>query len=141
VEDAQQLGVEAMLLRGPLKLTAEYVDANYERTRNPDYHADSWYVSGIYTLTGEKFRYRGGIYTMAVPVAEAGMWQVGARYSRINANDGAVRGGVQDVTTIGVNWYWRLNFKFMVNYNLVQSERGSFVNDPNVLELRAQITL
>lgn len=92
-------------------------------------------------MTGEKFRYKTGIYTVPIPAAEVGMWQLGARYSRINANDGLVKGGEQDVATLGVNWYWRLNFKFMLNYSAVKSERGAFINDPNVLELRAQMTL
>jgi phosphate-selective porin OprO and OprP len=139
--DARQLGLEAMWLYGPVKLSAEYVDANYQRSANPDYNADSWYVSGVYNLTGEKFRYKTGIYTVPIPAAEVGMWQLGARYSRINANDGLVKGGEQDVATLGVNWYWRLNFKFMLNYSAVKSERGAFINDPNVLELRAQMTL
>lgn len=139
--DARQLGVEAMWMQGPLKLSGEFVDANFQRSANPDYSASSWYVSGVYNLTGEKFRYKTGIYTVPIPAAEIGMWQVGARYSHIDANDDLVKGGEQDVATLGVNWYWRLNFKFMLDYSLVTSERGAFVNDPNVLELRAQMTL
>ncbi len=48
--DARQLGLEAMWLYGPLKLSAEYVDANYQRSANPDYNADSWYVSQAFTI-------------------------------------------------------------------------------------------
>jgi len=138
---ARQLGLEAMWLQGPLKLSAEWVDANYQRSANPDFSASSWYVSGIYNLTGEKFRYRTGIHTTPAPAADAGMWQIAARYSHTNANDGLVRGGEQDIATLGINWYWLANFKFMLNYSAVESTRAAFVNDPNVLELRAQVML
>jgi phosphate-selective porin OprO and OprP len=142
VDGARQFGVEAMYLRGPLKIAAEYVDASYTRKLNPNYGANSWYVSGIYNLTGDKFQYRNGMYTMPVPGDEvAGLWQVGARFSRTDLNDRLVQGGKQDALTLGVNWYWRLNFKFMANYNVVKSQRGLFENDPSVVELRAQIML
>jgi phosphate-selective porin OprO and OprP len=140
-DSARQIGLEAAYFHGPLKLTAEYVDASYGRKINPDYAPNSWYVSGVYNLTGEKFSYANGTYTVPVPEAEAGLWQIGARYSKINANDGAVLGGEQDNLTIGVNWYWRLNFKFMANYNITNNTRGAIDNDPKVVELRAQIML
>ena len=50
-----------------------------------------------------------------------------------NANPGAtptssflvdgVLGGQMDAFTLGVNWYWRSNFKFMANYVKVDSSR------------------
>jgi phosphate-selective porin OprO and OprP len=140
-DDAKQYGLEAAYLQGPLKINAEYVDADYSRTNNPDYSPESYYVSAVYNLTGEKFGYRTGMYTVPLPADPAGMWQVGARFSKLNANSGRVLGGEQEAVTLGVNWYWRSNFKFMANYSLVESERGLFENDPNVIELRAQIIL
>ena len=142
-DGARQLGLEAAYFQGPLKINAEYVDAAYSRKTNPNYSPNSWYVSGVYNLTGEKFGYAGGIYTVPVADTEAGLWQLTARYSKLNANDGAVLGGEQDNLTVGVNWYWRLNFKFMANYNLTRSSsvRTGIDNDPNIVELRAQIML
>ena len=64
-----------------------------------------------------------------------------------------------DTWTVGVNWYWRSNFKFMLNYVMVESTRyfgrtsstyaenpannnrtfNAFIDDnPNVLEARLQ---
>jgi phosphate-selective porin OprO and OprP len=142
-EGALQLGLEAAYLNGPLKLNAEFVDARYTRKTHADYSPSSWYVSGVYNLTGEKFGYAQGLYTVPVPDAEKGMWQVAARYSKLNANDGLVLGGEQDNFTVGINWYWRLNFKFMANYNVTRSNnlRTGIDNDPNIVELRAQIML
>lgn len=142
-EGARQLGLEAAYFQGPLKINAEYVDASYSRKTHGDYSPNSWYVSGVYNLTGEKFGYAAGIYTVPVADTEAGIWQLTARYSKLNANDGAVLGGEQNNLTVGVNWYWRLNFKFMANYNVTRntSIRTGIDNDPNILELRAQIML
>ena len=59
------------------------------------------------------------------------MWQLGLRYDTIDLDDGAVVGGKMDIWTAGVNWYWRSNFKFMLNYVMVdqratgRSERRS----------------
>jgi phosphate-selective porin OprO/OprP len=56
-----------------------------------------------------------------------------------------VMGGKESNWTVGVNWYWRSNFKFALNYVKVTSDRYSslakkFVSDdPSILELRAQI--
>ena len=143
VDRARQVGLEAAYFHGPLKINAEYVDASYSRKTRADYSPNSWYVSGVYNLTGEKFGYAAGIYTVPVADSEAGLWQLAARYSKLNANDGAVLGGEQDNLTMGVNWYWRLNFKFMANYNITRSSsiRTGINNDPNVVELRAQIML
>jgi phosphate-selective porin OprO/OprP len=55
-----------------------------------------------------------------------------------------VLGGKMDIWTVGANWYWRSNFKLMLNYVMVDSKKYSssargFVNDdPNILEARAQ---
>ena len=82
------------------------------------------------------------------------MGQVGVRYDQVDLNDGeftapstvtGVLGGKEHNWTVGVNWYWRSNFKFAVNYVMVNSERFSsasklFVgDDPNILEVRAQV--
>ena len=142
-DGARQLGLEAAYFQGPLKINAEYVDASYSRKTHGDYSPNSWYVSGVYNLTGEKFGYAAGIYTVPVADTEAGIWQLTARYSKLNANDGAVLGGEQNNLTVGVNWYWRLNFKFMANYNVTRntSIRTGIDNDPNIVEVRAQIML
>ena len=143
VDGARQLGLEAAYLQGPLKINAEYVNASYSRKTHSDYSPNSWYVSGVYNLTGEKFGYAAGIYSVPVADTEAGLWQIAARYSKLNANDAAVLGGEQDNLTVGVNWYWRSNFKFMANYNMTNSSsiRTGIDNDPNIVELRAQIML
>jgi len=37
-----------------------------------------------------------------------------------------------------VNWYWRSNFKFMLNYVKVDQEKGPLEDNPDVVEARLQ---
>lgn len=55
----------------------------------------------------------------------SGMWQLGLRVDGANLNDGAIKGGQGTNLTLGVNWYWRSNAKFMLNYVAVQSSKFS----------------
>lgn len=141
------LGAEAMYYRGPIKLMGEYMRSGTDRLgRAADYDTDGWYVSGVYTLGEEKFGYRGGIYTTALPSDPVrGMWQIGARYDRLDANDGNVLGGAQSAFTVGANWYIRSHFRLSLNYVMVESERvqsGVLIhNNPDILELRGQISI
>jgi phosphate-selective porin OprO/OprP len=100
---------------------------------------DSFYVSGVWNITGETWGYKAGVPTTPLPDEPAsGMWQVGLRYDKVDLNDGSLRpgatptaapivdgvlGGEMDAWTVGVNWYWRSNFKFMLDYSIVDSSR------------------
>jgi phosphate-selective porin OprO/OprP len=129
-------------VHGPFKAQAEMMRTNVGRDLNPDYSFDSWYVSGLWNLTGESWGYKGGVVTTPLPNEPAsGMWQLGARYDHADMNDDGVYGGKESNWTLGVNYYWRSNFKFMLNYVKVNSERGAIPiqDDPSIVEFRAQI--
>ncbi|MBN6148958.1 OprO/OprP family phosphate-selective porin [Xanthomonas sp. AmX2] len=153
------IGGEAMWVTGPFKAQGEYYNAKVERNGASDnYSNDGWYVSGVWNITGETWGYRGGVPTTPLPNEPAsGMWQLGVRYDSIDLNDGnlvpratgaplvdGVLGGKMDTWTVGANWYWRSNFKFALNYVMVDSEkyssavRGNVSDKPNILEARAQ---
>ncbi|KGM56514.1 porin [Lysobacter arseniciresistens ZS79] len=132
-------GLESFWVRGPLKLQGEYMHADVSRHDNADYAATGGYLSALYNLTGETWSYKNG--TPGTGKAEdpaRGLWQVGLRYDTIDLDDGSVQGGRMDAITAGVNWYWRRNFKFALNYVQVDSERGGVSDDPNIIETRLQ---
>ncbi|HJU40364.1 MAG TPA: OprO/OprP family phosphate-selective porin [Tahibacter sp.] len=139
-------GAEAAWIGGPFKVQSEYMRSRVNRTNAAqDVSGDSWYVYGVWNLTGETWGYKAGLPTTNLPENPAsGMWQLGVRYDKTDLNDGAVRGGTEDNLTLGVNWYWRSNFKFMLNYVKVNSDKflasaGRDVSDdPNIYEARAQ---
>jgi phosphate-selective porin OprO/OprP len=134
------LGVEAAWSQGPLLLQGEAYQARIARTVGTDFDASGWYVHGLWTLTGEKHGYKQGTITTPLPDQPLkGSWQIGLRYESLDLDDADVRGGEEQNLTLGVNWYWRTNFKFMANYVDVRSERRGLEDNPRVLELRGQM--
>ncbi len=130
---------EAMWVRGPIKLQGEYYSSDIDRMENGDYTSTGGYLSALWNITGETWGYKGGVPSTPLPSEPGtGMWQLGLRYDTIDLDDGSVRGGQMDAWTVGANWYWRSNFKFMLNYVKVDSERRGISDDPSILEARAQ---
>jgi phosphate-selective porin OprO/OprP len=137
----QTLGVEGLWVEGPVKVQAEYMRSNIDRYHAAgDFTGDSWYVSGLWNVTGETWGYKNGVVTTGGPNEPAsGMWQLGLRYDAIDLDDGSVLGGQMDSWTAGVNWYWRSNYKFALNYVMVNSDRRGISDDPSILEARVQL--
>jgi len=137
----QTLGVEGLWVEGPFKLQAEYMRSTVDRYHAAgDFTGDSWYVSGVWNVTGETWGYKNGVVTTSGPAEPAsGMWQLGLRYDTIDLDDGSVLGGQMDSWTAGINWYWRSNYKFALNYVMVNSDRRGISDDPSILEARVQL--
>jgi phosphate-selective porin OprO/OprP len=138
-------GLEGMWVGGPFKVQSEYMTSTVERLSHDNFTGDSWYVSGVWNITGETWGYKAGVPTTPLPNEPGtGMWQVGVRYDKTNLNDNLVKGGEEGNWTLGVNWYLRSNFKLMFNYVKVDSTKFSSslhhdVDDsPNILETRVQ---
>jgi phosphate-selective porin OprO/OprP len=135
------VGVEAAWGEGPFLLQGEAYQGRVARTVGEDFDVGGYYVQGLWTITGEKHGYKQGVVTTPFPSEPLrGMWQVGLRYDTLDLDDGTiVRGGEEQNLTLGVNWYWRTNFKFMANYVDVQSERRGIEDNPSIVEFRAQL--
>jgi phosphate-selective porin OprO/OprP len=139
-------GAEGLWVTGPIKVQAEYMRSRVKRYGGkPNFTGDSWYVSGLWNLSGETWGYKQGVPVTNLPDdPSAGMWQVGVRYDKTDLNDEPVFGGEEHNITLGVNWYIRSNFKLMFNYVDVHSSKFNAVqhkeiaDDPNILETRLQ---
>lgn len=134
------IGGEAMWVKGPFKLQSEYMQTDAKRSAGfADFSSTGGYISGVWNITGETWGYKAGVPSTPLPNAPAsGMWQVGLRYDTLDLNDGLVQGGKMNTVTAGINWYWRSNFKFMLNYVKVNSTKTGISDDPNILEGRVQ---
>lgn len=140
VDRQRTVGVEGIWASGPLKIQGEYFNANLDRDGLDDYSGNAWYASAVWNLTQEPWGYRSGVIRTAGPnEPTSGMWQLGARYDRIDLNDAPVEGGDMSGLTLGVNYYWRKNFKLAANWVRVDSERAGFEDKPDILEFRAQM--
>jgi phosphate-selective porin OprO/OprP len=102
----------------------------------------AFYVQGSWILTGERRRYNmsSGSFQLPRPFVPFslpsgfGAWELALRYSHTDldyhaGSDGtaaaldAVRGGVQDVWTLGLNWYLNSNLRMSLNYYRVEVDR------------------
>lgn len=134
-------GVEGMWVKGPMKVQAEYMASKVSRygAGSGDFTGTGGYVSGLWNVTGETWSYKAGTPGTSLPDnPAAGMWQLGLRYDTLDLDDSGVLGGTMDTITAGVNWYWRSNFKLMLNYVKVGSDRRGISDDPGIIEARAQ---
>lgn len=142
------LGVEFAAQHKNLTLQAEYFDIDVERrVASPagDPSFDGWYVQAGWTITGEPRRYSITSATFDSPrpkkafsLREGGIgaWELAARYSTLDLNynagapggalpAGGIRGGEQDIITVGLNWYPNQVVRFMASFQDVSIDRLS----------------
>ncbi len=106
-----------------------------------DYVFSGGYVQVAYTLTGENRAYdrnigtlarqyygRSGPYSNALSFRDSdgnfcwssGAWELAARYSHVNLNDGTglnrIQGGAMDGVALAVNWYLNSNMNVMFDW-------------------------
>ncbi len=125
-------------------LQAEYFDIDVDRKvplGDPDF--SGWYAQAGWTITGEARRYSNATFDAPRPAkpfdlktGDWGAWELGLRYSRLDLNylagapgtaavAGAIRGGEQEIFTLGLNWYVNNMLRFQAAYQDVSVDRLS----------------
>lgn len=119
---------------------------------NPDFHG--WYAMASWSLSGESRPYDPVTASFhgllpAAPLGKNGFgaWEVVARYSNMDldfrpGDAGGVAGGVQNIWSIGLNWYPNSTVRFLLDYNNIHvSHANAPGNDisANAIALRSQI--
>lgn len=140
VSSINQVGLEAAWKSGPFSVQSEWMRSSLSRSVQTDVDLDGWYISGSWVLTGESRGYRGGVFRGVSPSGPGGAWELTARYSSVNLNDGPVLGGDEQNWTLGANWYANSRVRFMFNYIDVSSERQGIPDGPGILLARAQVS-
>lgn len=93
-----------------------------------------WYVQALFFLTDDQRTFNQTTYTANRVVPKnnfswknctGGAWEVGARYSYINLNDGPVVGGVLSDVVIGLTWYLNPMARFYFNYEYLDRSQVS----------------
>lgn len=127
-DDVMLFGGEAALVLGPLSLQGEMMQAQVDPDAGSSLDFLGGYVQTSYFLTGENRVYKksAGAFDRVKPkhnygaVVDGrkgwGAWELAARYSFIDLNDGAAKGGELDDVTLGVNWHLNPNMRIMANY-------------------------
>ena len=143
------VGLEAAAQWKNFQFQGEYFDIAVER-RIPipaagDPQFEGWYVQGAWTITGEPRRYAIASATFDSPrparnfsLREGGWgaWELGARYSLLDLNhnrgadgtplsSGAIRGGEQEIFTLGLNWWPNQAVRLSASFQDVSIDRLS----------------
>lgn len=135
-----RLGLEGAYIHGPWLVQSEWLNVDANRTSGfESYNASGFYIFGSWVLTGESRPYKNGYIGNIKPKNPWGAFEVAARYSQLNLNDGSIMGGKEHDWTLGVNWYLTQHFKFQANYIRAYSDKGNLSLDPQIFELRAQM--
>jgi phosphate-selective porin OprO and OprP len=133
----------------PATRTAPAVAARASTINTQTRSFDGGYVQMSYFLTGETRQYDkafgriGSNYIANRPFSNfwlkrdengnttwgSGAWEVAARYSYLNLNDGTIQGGVLGGTSLGLNWYLCNNVKCQFEY--ITSQRWDKGTSPS----------
>ena len=137
--DRKRYGLEFAAATGPFKIQTQYVkvDHSFQGASAIDADIKTYYVEGLWALTGEKHadRYKAGAFGGIKPIKEfdastftGGAWELGARYSSLDASDfnSVAIGGVVSAAatgysrvkgyTLGVKFLPNMNSRFMLEY-------------------------
>lgn len=134
VSDIKQLGLEAAGLYGPFSVGAEYTRMWVDRNNGDNnLELDGWYGEVAYAITGESRGYKDGNFGYLTPNKPfslknggLGAWELAARYSSADLNDGDFDGGELSNITVALNWYINSNFRLMANYTrMLDIERAA----------------
>jgi len=147
---ASVFGGEAAFSTGPFLVEGEYFRYKIDRRITtalalPDPHFTGWYVQGVWVLTGETRPYNPVEGRFDAPKMnynfnpDAGTWgafEIAARYSDLDLNYhegaagttpaaalGAVRGGEQKISSVGLNWYLNPSMRLMFDVQHVNIDR------------------
>jgi phosphate-selective porin OprO/OprP len=114
----KNFGAEAAFSRGPFLLQGQYVRSRIDRNLLGDLAYDAWYSQASFVVTGENYDYSRSTGTVAgVDVGKKGnAVELVARISGIDLQDDSLRAGRGRTYTVGANYYFNRNVRFMVNY-------------------------
>ena len=142
------VGLESARVYGEASLQGEWIASNLERDDAADIEFSGWYIQASWFPTGESRHYKSqqARFGRVNPLSEQGALELALRYSTLDLNDQDVEGGSSDQLAFAVNWYYKPQLRFMMNYIVVNNDRyadadGDVENEdePNILQLRAQL--
>ena len=125
INNIKMLGLEASAILGPFSLGGEYTNTWINRKNGEsNLYFNGWYGEAAWTLTGEQRNYKNGRFFRVKPTnnfnlnkKRIGAWELAARYSEVDLNDGNFNGGKLSNLTIALNWYLNENTRLMAGYD------------------------
>jgi phosphate-selective porin OprO/OprP len=130
-DEVHLAGLEALVIAGPWHAQSEFIHARVNGAGTPGADYNGWYAETGYFLTGEHKGYKKSTHTMdrtkinepffSVYTCDGicrgwGAWELKARYSYVDLNDGVNVGGRLEDFSTGVNWYLNSYCRIMFDY-------------------------
>ncbi len=138
VERISRAGVEALWIAGPVSLQGEAAMVNAQRGAGPDLRGTGGYALASWSPSGHRRNYKAG--TVSSPtLGDAMAWELVVRYSTLDLDSDAARGGVESDWNFGATWYLSPYARVMANYVVADSRRRGVNDDPRLLQLRMQL--
>ncbi|KAA1188878.1 hypothetical protein F0M18_16880 [Pseudohalioglobus sediminis] len=139
---------EASLRSGPFWLHGEWIRADTESPSMLDPTAEGYHVSASWALTGEMRDYnkRVGVFNR-LPIARTvhqngvGAWELGVRYSALDANDGLLEAGDMDIWSAGINWWLTPYFNVNLNYRYITLDKDGLEGTSQGINTRVVLIL
>jgi phosphate-selective porin OprO and OprP len=140
--------VEALFTYGPLSLQGEYFNTWVDSGATGDPNFQGFYLFASYFLTGDYRPYRksNGTVDRVHPKKNLtfdgtgfGAWELLARVSQVDLNDGAVNGGRLTDYTLGLGWYLNPNTRMLFNYIYADLDRAGDSGYAHIWETRFQV--
>lgn len=117
------IGLEALLIKGPLHLTGEWGAQNISRRDRGSLRFKGGYAQIGWFLTGEQkaYNHQNGTFGRIIPKRAmnddgTGAIEFAVRHSRVDLNSNDIKGGAHRSWTAGINWYPNAYVRFMLNY-------------------------
>ena len=112
--------------RGPYRIAGEYTRSRAANPALGDPVFDGYWVGASWILTGEMREYfpKNGTFSV-LPVSRSvyqngrGTWELSARWSSIDLDDGLVRGGQMDIASVGLTWWLTTYIGVSANYRYI----------------------
>jgi len=147
-DSINQYDFEASWRRGSFWLAAEHVGTFVDSPTNGNLHFSGYYVTTSWILTGEMrdYRHKSGTFG-PVPISRSvyqnglGAWEIAARWSSIDLNDGPVAGGEMDILSLAVSWWLSPIFNVNLNYRYILNERDNLNGETSGVNMRLLLKL
>jgi len=140
-------GLELAAEQGPWSVQSELLVASVNRVEAADLLFYGFYVAGSWLLTGENRPYNQtmGAFGRVEPSRKFslrdgtfGAWELVARISHLDLDDGDVQGGRLSLATVGLNGYLTSRLKIMCDYAFGHLNHGANDGSLRILGGRVQ---
>ena len=143
---SQTLNLELTWMDGPLWIASEYTFDRVDSEQYGDPLFRGYHISVNYFVTGEHrgYNHRTGTVRRIRPVLDfsEGGWgavELSARYSYLDLNDAAIRGGEMSIVSAGFIWHPRYDLQFHAQWSRADLKNPDLENSHTSIESHTDI--